>query len=391
MTRTWLFVDAATAFGGHEVMLLRWIEELQKDGSGVRPRLLARSGGRLHQLASDASRAAPLPEQGGAGALGRLMQRWQEALALRRAMKHERPECVVFASGALGAQVPWVLLARLWGARVLVYVPLLDTFVAMGYRAGWIKDLFVRALYSAVPQGWVAISAGQAAHFRDWARPRGPVHVLPNTVAREIEDAPRIVPRELAADEPLRVLVLGRMDAQQKGLDFLLDHLEATLPQGPGGFHLSLVGEGPYRGIIEARCAANPALARCVTVGSWMPAREALAANDVLFMPSRFEGVPLVMLEAMALGVPVVGSDLPGVRAHVAPEHLFPVGDMAQAFERLNALRARAARELAAAQGRAAYEAGASSGAFAAAVASLTQAARATSTTPREVEPLILH
>lgn len=373
--RTFLFVDAIPHFGGHEVMLLRWIEELLHDPE-LRPRVLAREGGRLYRQAPESTRAAPFPSERTAGRWRRMGNVWREVITLRRALRDEQPQWVVFASGALGYQMLMVVLARLWGARVLVYVPLLDTFDAMGYRAGRLKDWFVRWIYGRVPHGWVAISPGQASHFADWARPAGTVHVLPNTVARAIEDAPRLVPAELAPDGRLRVLVLGRLDAAQKGLDLLLDHLEAAPSDQQGRLRVCLAGEGPYREVIESRCRANPALARCITLGGWMPTHEALAASDVLLMPSRFEGVPLVMLEAMALGLPVVGSDLPGIRAHVDPALLFPVGDISLAMERLSGLRDRNARERAAAQGRAAYDAGASSAAFASAVRALTQRLR---------------
>ena len=375
MTRTWLFVDTATMFGGHEVMLLRWIEELQGSEAGkadIRPRLLARQGSRLQAAAPAAVHSAPMPQESG----GRLARLWRDAKALRRALKAEQPERVIFASGALGAQPLLVMLARLCGARVLVYVPLLDTFEAMGYRAGWLKDLFVRWIYARVPQGWVVITAGQAAQFKAWAHPSGPVHTLPNTVAREIESAPPLAPGEIGDDGRLRVLVLGRLDAAQKGLDLLLDHLQRAPADVRDRLAIRLVGEGPYGAAIESRLAADPSLARCVTLAGWQPPREALAAADLLLMPSRYEGVPLVMLEAMALGLPVVGADLPGIRAHLAPEHLFPVGDVATAIERLDKLREREARVLAAARNREAYEAGASSTAFAQAVLALAQALR---------------
>ncbi|WP_083748925.1 glycosyltransferase family 4 protein [Pelomonas sp. KK5] len=357
--RRWLFVDDAELFGGHEVMLLRWIGELLQQGD-VKPRLLAREGSRLQELAPAPVRCA--------SAFARLRSVWRDAKVLRRTLREERPEWVVFACGALGSQIPLQLLARLWGARVAVYVPLLGSFRSMGYRRAALKDLFVRAVLARLPHAWVAITAQQAQEFRAWARPTGPVHVLPNTVAREIEDAPRLAPAEARGE--LRVLVLGRLEHWQKGLDLLLDHLEAA---PPAALRVSLVGEGPYREVVESRLAASPVLGRCLQLQPWMPARQALASHDLLLLPSRYEGVPLVMLEAMALGLPVIGADLPGLRAYLSEVQLFPMGDMKAAFERVEALRPREVREAAAAAGRAAYEAGASSAAFAAAVAALSR------------------
>lgn len=371
----WLFVDAIPHFGGHEVMLLRWLEDLLHDRT-VAPRLLARDGGRLLEGAPAAIRTEPIPPEIGGGRWRRLRNLRQELRALDRALRHEQPEVVVCATGALGYQIPLVLLARWRGARVLVYTPMLGTFSSMGYRIGWAKDLFVRWLYSRVPSGWVAITQEQADDFSRWARPRGPLFVLPNTVARSIEDGTRLVPRPLAAHDRLRVLVLGRLDAPQKGLDLLLQHLE-TAPQAVlDGLRVCVTGEGPYGAVLQARLAANPALARCLQLGSWMPTQQALAGHDVLLLTSRFEGVPLVMLEAMALGLPVVASDLPGTRAYLPTECLFAVGDLDRATQLLLALRELPLRQRLAAEGRRVYEASASAAAFSRAVNSLVAKVR---------------
>ena len=71
---TWLFIDGASSFGGHEVMLLRWIEELLATGL-VTPRLAARAGSRLAGTAPPAvlteALSALAPAAGG----------WREKLA----------------------------------------------------------------------------------------------------------------------------------------------------------------------------------------------------------------------------------------------------------------------------------------------------------------------
>lgn len=377
----WLFVDAIPHFGGHEVMLLRWLEALV-DEPGVTPRLLARAGGRLFELAPPSTRTAPFPVEIRTGRWRGWRNLRQELRALDQTLRHERPELVVCASGALGYQIPLVMLARWRGARVLLYSPMLGTFQSMGYRLGRAKDLFVRWVYSRVPSGWVAITTAQAEDFRRWARPRGPLFVLPNTVARSVEDAPRLVPRPLGMNERLRVLVLGRLDAAQKGLDLLLDHLEITTPEVRDRLHVCITGEGPYGPVLKARLAASPALARCISMSGWLPTQQVMAGHDVLLLPSRFEGVPLVMLEAMALGLPVVASDLPGTRAYLPAECLFAVGDLGRATAILLALRDAQQRQRLATSGRRVFEAQASSAAFRHAVATLVSQLREPRTTP---------
>ncbi|RCW76040.1 glycosyltransferase [Pseudorhodoferax soli] len=364
---SWLFVDASPFFGGHEVMLLRWIDELQAQAQ-VRPRVLARASSRLLDQAPQATRCEPFPAEGGLRA---------ELQWLRRSVRALEPECVVVASGALGAHVPHVMMLRAMGLRVLLYVPLLGAFASMGYRLGAWKDRFVRWFYAKVPSGWVAITEAQADEFRAWARPSGPVFVLPNTIAPELEQAARMPVRARGPQEPLRALVLGRLDAHQKGLDLLLDHLAQSDPARYGGLHFSLVGDGPYHGDIEATVRTHPALAQHVQLQPWMSAHAALADCDVLLLCSRYEGVPLVMLEAMALGVPVVCSDLPGTQPYVPAGCRFAVGDIAAALAALQTLRPVERRRQLADAGRAGFEAQASGRAFSAHVQQLTRSVRA--------------
>lgn len=372
----WLFVSTTPDFGGHETMLLRWMDALDGDAQRVRPHLLARLGGRLWDLAPLSVRSVPLaPRTGGRWALA-LGERWREWRALRRAVLALRPECVVVASGALHFHWPQVLALRLMGQRVLLYVPLLGTFASMGYRWGRCKDGFVRALYARVPSAWIAITEDQAETFRAWARPAGPVFVLPNTVAAAIEQAPRVPARPLSVAQPLRVLVLGRLDAHQKGLDMLLAHLAQASALELAGLHFRIVGDGSYRAQIAAQLRRQPQLARHVELQAWMSACVAIAASDVLLLPSRYEGVPLVMLEAMALGVPVVSADLPGTRPYVADGARFAVGDMPGAMAILHGLRPQARRQALAQAGRASFEAQASGQAFAGHVQALVQRVR---------------
>jgi glycosyltransferase involved in cell wall biosynthesis len=108
------------------------------------------------------------------------------------------------------------------------------------------------------------------------------------------------------------VTYIGRLD-RQKGLDWLLETAAVWLPQLPG-CDLLLVGQGPERRRLEAQCR-RLGLAGRVHFAGWRPdADEILAASRLLVLPSRWEGMPNVVLEAMAAGLPVLAADVEGVR-----------------------------------------------------------------------------
>lgn len=130
--------------------------------------------------------------------------------------------------------------------------------------------------------------------------------VVPNGV-----DLARWIPTDRAAararlglslDEPL-VACVGRL-SRQKGQDVLL----AAWPSVPGAA-LVLVGDGPDTASLAAAAPASVCLVgRRDDVADWY------AAADVVAVPSRWEGMALTALEALACGRPVVASDVTGMR-----------------------------------------------------------------------------
>jgi glycosyltransferase involved in cell wall biosynthesis len=106
---------------------------------------------------------------------------------------------------------------------------------------------------------------------------------------------------------PLHLVAIGRF-APQKGFPVLIEAL-AAVP----GVTLTLVGDGPMRPALEA--AAAPLGGR-VRFAGWQDeagVRAALAAAHALALPSFAEGLPVVAMEAMAAGRPVIGTWIAGI------------------------------------------------------------------------------
>jgi glycosyltransferase involved in cell wall biosynthesis len=137
---------------------------------------------------------------------------------------------------------------------------------------------------------------------------------------------------------------VGRLH-RQKGYDVLVRAL-AGLP----GAHLLLVGDGPERPALSS-LADELGLTNRLTITGWSErTTDWLSAMDVVAMPSRFEGLPLVLLEAMASGRPVVGTNVGSMGDALQHEHtglVVPPDDhvaLAAALRRLqldSALRGR--------------------------------------------------
>lgn len=93
---------------------------------------------------------------------------------------------------------------------------------------------------------------------------------------------------------------------------------------------LVLIGDGPERGRAQELAAAEGVGDDVLFLGKQESVAELLACADLFLLPSQLEAFGLVALEAMACGVPVVGSNVGGVPEVVPPAagHLAPVGDV---------------------------------------------------------------
>jgi glycosyltransferase involved in cell wall biosynthesis len=105
--------------------------------------------------------------------------------------------------------------------------------------------------------------------------------------------------------EPLIVRV-GRLDAF-KGNDLLLEAVARLNAPSP---RLAFVGDGPEREALAVRAAKLGLAERVVFLGYREDAAALLAAADLMVISSRSEGLPIVMLEAMGLGVPIVATSV---------------------------------------------------------------------------------
>lgn len=116
---------------------------------------------------------------------------------------------------------------------------------------------------------------------------------------------------------------IGRLDPVKRIPDLL--HAMTFLPD----VRLEIFGEGPQRPVLAALIGRLNLAGRVTLRGPIARPQDALAQLDLLVLPSEAEGLPMVLLEAMAAAVPIVATDAPGIRDCVRHDHsalLVPVG-----------------------------------------------------------------
>jgi glycosyltransferase involved in cell wall biosynthesis len=162
------------------------------------------------------------------------------------------------------------------------------------------------------------VSRSTANSLLEMGIPASRIEVLPNGV--DTIDVPGV------AHEDGRVLFVGRLEREKGVLDALslFSELAATVP----GMRGVVVGGGSLETEVRRAAAGNGGVEYLGSLERGALYRE-YARAAVVVMPSRFEGLGMVALEAQSAGTPVVGYDVDGLRDAVGGGgNLVPAGDL---------------------------------------------------------------
>lgn len=258
--------------------------------------------------------------------------------ALARAAAAQRVRCELLAPGK------WQLGAVMAGLRRLHREWAPDVVCAHGYKAGFYA-LWLRLLTGcpciAFSRGWtsenlkvrmygwldkalvrfadrvVAVSQAQRRRLERVLVPVRKIRVVENAVTFAPEDAGAAVETAsvraelgIAAQAPL-ILAAGRL-SPEKGCRYLLAAVDGILARFPEA-RVLIAGDGPDEAMLRAQAARLQGAAHVHFLGFRNDMRRLLRQADVLALPSLSEGLPNVVLEAMASGLPVVATRVGGV------------------------------------------------------------------------------
>jgi glycosyltransferase involved in cell wall biosynthesis len=221
-----------------------------------------------------------------------------------------RERARAFEPDLVHAHLAWPSFASA-AALAAARFPLVSTFHLLP-SGEWPTDLLVRFSSAALIRALRPVQAGRlmvalSSRDREVLRSR-----FPKDDVRIVRNAPPLPPLSCARPEVIewqpgavRLLSVARI-CRQKGLDRVARTLASpelrTLP-----WHWVIIGDGDQRSSLE-RQLAESALSERVTFAGARPAHELIPTADLLLAPSRSEGMPLVPLEAIQSGVPVIGS-----------------------------------------------------------------------------------
>lgn len=267
----------------------------------------------------------------------------------------------------------YLLRARLWGARrFYVHYSFFSACVAacitrmLGgktfywncgepwkYKRSLLREAFERFVYRIV-HVVVTGTDGLAAHYaKQYAIPREKVVVMPNWITLETRgwrlDTGRreLLRKGLRIPELYKIVLFVHRLSRRKGAHYLPDIVEKLNDERAV---FLIAGDGPERKRIEAEVVERGFRSRVRFLG-WVPqdkVMDLMRMADAFLMPSDEEGFPHVFLEAMAVGLPFVGTLVGGVAEMTPPEvrsYLVAPGDVSGMSERLREILALEPRE----------------------------------------------
>ena len=216
----------------------------------------------------------------------------------------------------LNSNQPDLVQSFLWHANVLSawIVPSLNIPLFAGVRISerrTFRHPFDRWSTSRTTKT-ICVSQGVA----DWCvqtekMDAGKLMVIPNGIAIRSEKQ-SISPDSHSVPTDAKILLfVGRLNLQ-KGIDVLVQHAKVFLGQLPD-HHLVLIGDGSMRPNLEALAQQNELKGRLHCLGQRNDVRAWMARSELLLLPTRYEGMPNVVLEAMAEGLTVVTTRVEGI------------------------------------------------------------------------------
>jgi glycosyltransferase involved in cell wall biosynthesis len=261
---------------------------------------------------------------------------------LARYLRNERPRALVSSMSHVNLVALWA--AKLAGTAVPVVVTEHNTMSQSALEQGWLeRNLWPPLLRGFYP--WashvVAVSRDAADDFaRTVGLPRERVQVIYNPVimpgmksrAHQAPDHPWF------AGGPPVILGIGRL-TRQKDFSTLIRAFAGVRRQRPA--RLIILGEGEDRGALEALVAELGLKDDVALPGFRDNPLAYLAASALFVLSSAWEGLPTVLIEALAAGTRVVSTDCPSGPREILQDgrlgSLVPVGDVSALSEAMAA------------------------------------------------------
>ncbi|EPP0241451.1 glycosyltransferase family 4 protein [Escherichia fergusonii] len=330
-----LFINESPVYGGHEEMFLRHINEISKKRHlhlnivvNVKNKRLIDEVDNLAKINSNINlnvfrhRFWGLPLRPITNFLCVKDFCW-----LLKTFVSFKPEKIILIQGTIEIGGLSLLAARISGKYTSTYLPITKKSKDIGVAFGSVRDFINKHFYYQLPHEIITISEfNKEELINNFAVDGYRIKVVKNFI-----DAPSYPVQKGSEEENNILLIIGRIDLNQKRQDLFLDYFVKS--ELSDFFEVHIIGDGSDEVSQTVRNKYNGM--HNVYFCGWLGSNDVvqrLAQCRCLIIPSKFEGVPLVMIEAIKLGKIVIASNVDGMKEYLPPQWLFDVNEMSDSL-----------------------------------------------------------
>lgn len=329
-----LFYDDGSSFGGHHVTVIDAIQYLVENTDIDVGFLFYEGNIRLHE------RLNLIKQEGGIIALYPMKYKQAKLKTIgalfsssirkiKDLMTKINPDIVIVAQGSIEMCSLGVLAAKRGNYKTVSFIALPQKISVMKGKMALLRDI-INLYYYRLPDGFITISnSAKSMLIQHGVKSKISVaYCGPNLKLCKLQDRSEARSKYGIDKGDYVVALIGRIQFVHKGHDFLIDSISKHLGKlEKENIRLIFVGDGPDESLLKSMIKSK----NLNNIVSFVPWGNDLSyiysAIDMLIIPSRFEGIPLVMLEAMYYGIPIVASNLDGIAEVLPREWLFQYGD----------------------------------------------------------------
>jgi len=322
-----LFIFPTNTYGGHEVMSLEIIKELLSQGCSVKVAVEPENNKLIEELKiiNPGNEVIILPIKQARfeflHAIFNLRKKIKAEKFMSMMMRHDFSSTVI-VQGDIELGAIYVEAAKKIKMPFYSYIPYAHTAKKMGKKLAGLRDFYYPYVYRKV-DNFITISNVFSQELQVYNQ-KCTTYIIKNKI-RDISHVinKRIELADNRKDNTLRATVIGRVNFKQKGQDVLLKAIQAIPQNIRAQLVIDIIGNGPDLNSLKEKVSAMN-LNNVFKFHDWCKEPWEIAFNnDLLIIPSRFEGVPLVMLEGLAIGIDIIATKADGMVDYLDDTMLF--------------------------------------------------------------------
>jgi glycosyltransferase involved in cell wall biosynthesis len=245
------------------------------------------------------------------------------------------PDLVIVIQGTIELSSLGLLAAKKAKYKTISFIPLTQSASLMQSQFSRIRDL-INLYFYRLPDGFITTSNRAKSNLIKH-RVRSKISVAyygPDLKIWQRQDRTKARQKYHIDNSDYVVALIARIQFNHKGHDFLITSMAKHTNQLEN-IKVLIVGDGSDESELRKLIETYNLTERVKMIPWGSDLSSIYSAVDMLIIPSRFEGLPLVMLEAMYYSLPIVASNTDGMLEVLPQEWLFPFGDSDAAIETL--------------------------------------------------------